>query len=379
MGSSLKLLSSIAKGLNSALGFVKSVASFVDGVLGYVDQVSSLLNLFGNVMTQSADAITGIMDSATNTATRAIGSATNAVDGANTLLGVPRTIQLKAINLANEVQNATNNLLTATKALARHCQDMTAKDGDYWKKPKDSRQEEFADAISGAGAKMVSAANTLVAYAKSAIIPDITVGGPDPQTGKPQMILSYGYISVVLKDTDTLESLAAEYLGHPDKAIDIATFNGIASASELYAGDIIKIPITNRTVQMENNLIFARREDRDNYGRDILLDNNGFIVMSDSDYALADGEKNLSQAVLMRLRESSAKRIRLNAYGIRNNINDPTAGIAYILSSIKLTVSSDPRISSVDGIRFKQERDYLNVEVFYRDINNAFGKAVGRI
>jgi hypothetical protein len=72
------------------------------------------------------------------------------------------------------------------------------------------------------------------------------------------------------------------------------------------------------------------------------------------------------------------KRIRLNVYGIRNNISDPTAGVAYILSSIDLTVRSDPRVKSVDNIGFTGQGDNLNVSVYYTDINGAGGTAAGR-
>jgi hypothetical protein len=220
----------------------------------------------------------------------------------------------------------------------------------------------------------------MAAAAQSSSIPEVTVGNPDPETGARRIILSYGDTSLMIKDTDTLESLASQYLGDPDKAVDIATYNGVASLSDLKPGDIIKIPITVRTQRMKRNLIFARREDRDNYGKDIMLSDDGLIMTSRSgDYALTSGVKNLSQAILLRLRESVAKRIRLNAYGIRTNISDPAAGVAYIISSIELTVSRDPRVSSVDNIRFSSGGDYLNVNVDYSDINKAGRNIAGRV
>ncbi len=168
-------------------------------------------------------------------------------------------------------------------------------------------------------------------------------------------------------------------MGSADAAIDIAAYNGIASLDEIKPGDAIKIPITSKSNKNANNRIFARLSERDNYGRDIMLTDDGFVGKSASgDFKLADSAENLSQAVLLRLRESVNKRIRLNAYGIRNNISDPTAGIAYILSSIDLTVRSDPRVKSVDNIRFAGSGDNLNVIVDYRDINNAAGNAGGR-
>jgi hypothetical protein len=168
-------------------------------------------------------------------------------------------------------------------------------------------------------------------------------------------------------------------LGIPDRAIDIAIYNGVASINELNPGDTIKIPILTPSGQHSRNRIYSRPEDRDNYGRDIHLNGEGYTSASASgDYRLTDGVNNLNQAILLRLRESVNKRIRLNAYGIRTNISDPTAGVAYIISSIDLTVSRDPRVSAVNNIRFTGVGDGLNITVDYTDTNHANGNVTGR-
>jgi hypothetical protein len=193
------------------------------------------------------------------------------------------------------------------------------------------------------------------------------------------VVLFYGYTTVTLNSTDTFESLAARHLGSPDRAVYIATYNGVASIDELNPGDAIKIPILTPSSRRSLNRIYARPEDRDNYGRDIYLDTEGYTAASTSgDYLLTDGVENLNQAILLRLRESVNRRIRLNAYGIRKNISDPTAGVAYIISSIDLTVSRDPRVSAVDNIKFTGAGDGLDITVDYTDINHANGSAAGR-
>jgi hypothetical protein len=282
-------------------------------------------------------------------------------------------------------------------------------DGDYWEIPQEVLDQynmtnaEFKDSINLLLNQAEDTSNELVAAAKSGDIPDVTIGNP-PITGDvagrgdtgsgaagQTIVLSYGFSGAVLKDTDTLESLAAEYFGSPDRAIDIATYNGITSLGEsdpndptksggLSPGDTIKIPILQKGQQNSRNRIYSRREDRDNYGRDIYLNDEGYTAASTSgDYKLTDGTNNLSQAILLRLRESVKKRIRLSAYGIRSNISDPTAGVAYILSSIDLTVRGDPRVKSIDDIRFVGSGDGLNVTVDYRDINNANGGVAGSV
>jgi hypothetical protein len=130
-------------------------------------------------------------------------------------------------------------------------------------------------------------------------------------TPRYSVVLSYGDFEVTVRSTDTLESLAAEYCGSPDEAIYIAIYNGVASIDELNPGDTIKIPILTPSSQHSHNQIYSRPEDRDNYGRDIYLDSEGYTAPSASgDYLLVDGVENLNQAILLRLRESVNKRVR---------------------------------------------------------------------
>jgi hypothetical protein len=370
--------------LVKALDFVDGINGQVNNALEYVNQAGKLLRVLGNVMSYSANTLAGIIDSAGDSVAGVIDGFTNIVNGANSILSLPRDIQLKALNVGLELQNATKGLVKSVDSLSENISGMFTQ--EYWEIPKEvldqygMSNEEFKDSVSMKIKQIENTANAMASAAKSSNIPEVTIGNPDPETGAQRIILSYGDTAVMIKDTDTLESLANQYLGSPDKAVDVAAYNGIAALSELNPGDIIKIPITARTPKMRRNLIFARREDRDNYGKDIMLSDDGLIMTSKSgDYALTSGVKNLSQAILLRLRESVAKRIRLNAYGIRTNISDSTAGVAYILSSIELTVSKDPRVSSVDNIRFSSGGDYLNINADYSDINKLDQNVAGRV
>jgi hypothetical protein len=378
-----ELLQSMMNNLVSAIDFIDGINAKVNDVLDEINQVSKLLRVAGNVMTYASTTLTGIIDSVGDTITGLIDGAANIVNGVNSILSIPRQIQLKALNVGLELQNATNRLVKSVDSLSKTCRDMFR--AEYWEVPKEvldqygMSNEEFKDSVSIKLSQAENISNEMAAAAKSSNIPEVTIG-TDPENGTQRIILSYGDTSVMIKETDTLDSLASEYLGDPEKAIDIATYNGVASLSDLKPGAIIKIPITTRTQRMKRNLIFARREDRDNYGKDILLSDDGSIMVSKSgDYALTSGVKNLSQAILLRLKESVSKRIRLNAYGIRTNISDPTAGTAYIISSIDLTVSRDPRVLSINNIRFSSGGDYLNVTIDYSDINKSSGNFAGRV
>ena len=371
-----------------------NVVKSLNNQLKYVNQIGDLLDLCGNVMTHTVDSVLYYPNSLGKMAENVLNSATYIMDGAvsitdgfkNTTISLPRAVQLRALNIGIELHNATNRLFKSTASLTEKWRTMF--DGiDDFSMPEDIQDmydmstREMTDTILIMQMGAENAAAELVAAAKSSEVPEsVILGEPDPATGLPRMSLVWGNTSIIPNDTDSFESIAEKYFGDPDKAIDIAAYNGIASLNELELGAAIRLPITTRTVKMANNLIFSRREDRDNYGRDIMLNDDRRIVTSNTgDYELTRGVENLTQAVLLRLRESNSKRIRVNTYGIRSNISDPVAGTAYIMASINQTVNSEPRVESVDDIRFRGRGDTLEVEVFYHDINNAYGKASGRV
>jgi hypothetical protein len=369
----------------AALDFIDGLNGTINNALAYIDKASRLISTLGDIMNYASSATTGAADSAGAALSGFTDAVANFVTGANSIIALPRAVQLSAVNIGAEVFNAANALARSVADVCDECRKMFDPESGYWDIPAETLRRfsvtaaEFKDSIAVICDEAENAANELAAAAKSAEIPDVTEGDADPKTGRRAFFLFYGYFIVYLKETDTLESLAARYMGNPDMALYIAAFNGIASLDELKPGDPVKIPITRKSGKNTGNRIFARPGDRENYGRDIALDDDGFVKVSASgDFELTGGADNLSQAVLLRLRESVDKRIRLNSYGIRNNINDSTAGVAYILSSIDLTVRSDPRVKSVDSIRFSGAGDGLKVDVDYSDINGGAGSAKGR-
>jgi hypothetical protein len=373
------------KGLIGALDWIDGINGKINNVLQAVNDVKKQINILGNIMKYATSTIGGIMNSVGDTAAGLVDSVTNVVEGVHTVVSLPRTIQLAALDIGLQVFNSTKNLVKETAAMVDECRKIFDPDSGYWDIPKETLDQfemtsaEFKDAIAVICDDAENIANEMAVTSKSAMVPKVSIGVPDPATGTPRLVLSYGDSVITLRQTDTLESLAAQYYGSADNAIDIATYNRIASIDELAPGDTIRIPILTRAQRNTTNRIYARPEDRDNYGRDIALTDEGAILASPSgDYRLTDSVNNLTQAILLRLRERVNRRIRINAYGIRTNISDPTAGVAYIISSIDLTMRSDPRVRAIRNIGFTGQGDNLNVIVDYTDINNAGRTARGR-
>jgi hypothetical protein len=349
------------------------------GIYSAIDDVMEVIDLYADVLTGYADSVTSMIDTV------------------NEVLKIPVDVATKAMNVSLDLMNAGKRLLQSVETLGDTGRALCNRDSPYWEDVKSLAEshnmsgDEYWAVCQNMLTKMEDDAYAVASYSKSGRLPDVNVGADteadasdsgeadESQATRQRMVLSYGYTTVTLNSTDTLEALAAQYLEDPDKALDIAVYNGVASIDEFKPGDAIKIPVLTPSSRHSRNRIYARPEDRDNYGRDIYLDSEGYTAASISgDYRLTSGTDNLNQAILLRLRESVAKRIRLNAYGIRTNISDPVAGVAYIISSIDLTVRGDPRVSAVNNIKFAGAGDGLYVTVEYTDINRANGSVAGR-
>jgi hypothetical protein len=362
--------------------------------MAYIDKLNASVRELEDIVDAYSSILNGYID-----------TTTIALDSVNSILRIPGDLETKAMNVMLEFMNAASNL---NKAIYEFCSEFVGMfdlDSAYWADTQAAADElnmtpsEFSDVWAEKTNELEDAGNGLGAESKSGNLPAPMLGNSESgseagvggvmssrvgsNAGSAEqtvqiIILSYGYTEATLISTDTLESLAEQYLGSPDGAIYIAIYNGVASIDELNPGDTIRIPILTPSIRNSLNQIYACPEDRDNYGRDIYLDSEGYTAPSPSgDYLLVDGVENLNQAILLRLRESVNRRVRLTAYGIRTNVSDPVAGVAYILSSIDLTVRMEPRVSAVNNISFIGAGDGLNITVDYTDINHTNGSVAG--
>jgi hypothetical protein len=418
--------------VSDSFGWVKSLLNILDkgvkilegaltwwtGITAYVDKINTSLRELGDIVDAYSSVLNGYID-----------ATTIALDSANSILKIPRDMSTKVYNIGLEFMNSSKRTLEAVENMTGTIRSYIESGGTI---PQEVLEEyrmtygEYCDNLYNLCHKIENNANAIVAASKSSELPtpiafdeDMnedaetgeSLGGSESgdsesgesggsggsesgdsgsdgagsgvsggkATSRQGVVLSYGYFEVAFKSTDLLESLAAEYCGNPEMAIVIAAYNGVASLDELSPGDAIKIPILAPSSRNSLGRIYSRSEDRNIYGRDIYLDSEGCTATSTSgDFLLTDGAANLSQAILLRLRESVSRRVRLGAYGIRKNVSDPVAGVAYILSSIDLTVRGDPRVSEILDIRFQGNGDGLDVTVDYTDINHANGRAKGR-
>ena len=197
--------------------------------------------------------------------------------------------------------------------------------------------------------------------------------------GNDAVISVYGFRYHAWKSSDTLDLLAAEYLGDADYASVIAYFNGIKNEAAIEAGTKIKIPELNEGAANSNNRIYADPEKQDTYGADIEIGDDGDFAAFAGDLAVISGKDNLAQGLFNRLSTASGKRLRLASYGIRNSVGDAMAVESYLASAITQTVQADPRVSSLEEITLEGDGDRLNVAISWEDINGEQGAFEGEI
>jgi hypothetical protein len=179
--------------------------------------------------------------------------------------------------------------------------------------------------------------------------------------------LQNSFSTITLTGKDTPELIAQKFFGSPEYASDILAYNNISSFDDKGPGTTLRIPLPLYKNNSRNHVF--NFSDYDFLGRDIAIDDRGFILTTGSDISLIKGADNLKQAILLRLRENITKRIRLFVYGIRTTIADPLAGVNFITGSIYNTVIQDPRIQSVDDITFHTRGDAIFVSLSYTSIS----------
>lgn len=199
-----------------------------------------------------------------------------------------------------------------------------------------------------------------------------------------QTIATYGTNITYIAEGQSFENLAKKYYGDVSKANVIASANAASSIEELKqkGSTIVLIPILQKQEYNERNKILGYSFQRDNYGIDIALDEDGNLLLNDegTDFKFVRGRENISQSILMRLRENVNKRVRLQLYGIKTTLpDDAVAGVAYIHSSIVQTLKQEPRIKKIKSLSFKGEGDVLRIDLEYEDIGGNLSSFSGYV
>ena len=169
-----------------------------------------------------------------------------------------------------------------------------------------------------------------------------------------------------VKGEDTLQSIALSELGDSELWPFIANANNdIASNADLVAGMEIYIPVEGTNdPSSKDSFILTEDTLRDPFGVDIRLDEDGNIVVAESnDVALISGLANVLQAVNNRLSTPVGSLIKQTAYGL--GAIPGVAGTSYALSYLRMSYTAsllqDPRIERVENLKLEMNKDSVYI------------------
>ena len=181
---------------------------------------------------------------------------------------------------------------------------------------------------------------------------------------------SYTYTGLrvyTVKGDDTLQRIAQNELGDSDLWPYIAAVNSdITSNNDLVPGEEIFIPIQVDIGEGTNKEQFILTEDiaRDPYGTDIAIDQNGNLVVQESnDLATVSGLTNVEQAVNLRLNTMVGSMIKQTAFGItaQAGIAGTELAVKYLKTAVRNALTEDPRIQSIENMIVTLKADVLEI------------------
>ena len=339
------IIMNIRKGLNTVQTYftkIKNIRDQVENVFDLVDDVTDQISSF---FEQTFDILT-FPTSFCKMLLSSMKHIVDAVDG----------VGEDWIATQGEIEEDYYEIIVLAKSLVQSCASLVT----FSKNPESAGREVVSVKKESRAVDELSIRYSEISDEES-LIPDYVLG---LDLASVDSFVVYGYISVVVKSTTSLDQLAMEYYGDSSLQELIAVYNEIDDFSTINVGDTIKVPILVGGSIASKNFVFSTIL-IDVYGGDIKLDTIGNMIVGESgDYLSIEGPENLMQALNLRLNEALGERLRLIAYGLKSVVGFPasnTASVAYILANLKDTVMQDPRIQEISNIRLKGNGDRLEV------------------
>ena len=183
-----------------------------------------------------------------------------------------------------------------------------------------------------------------------------------------QMLRRQNHQTYRLRLEEDLVILARRYLGDGERWLELAEINGwvdpyrLSNGRTAETGDVVLIPID--------------REDQLNlsFGEDLLLNNEGELVVTNNDLVTVEGARNLEQGLKLRLKAVQEETPIFINYGlpkmVGRRLNSSLAG--YLGAIIQAQLNRDSRVERILLIEMKDHGDTLQAQIELRanEINN---------
>lgn len=353
--------------LVGGLAILMKGMSFFESVVDMIHVIENTIAQTESILASYVDVANGYLNAGTNVIKETVGLG-------DYVISTP----LRVNSMGISVFNSTKKLLESCNDLKSWVRNIDSnkefeKSSDIISRQYNASAEEIVDEWNILTNQMCEKAEeihaiSMMATSSSGFV--VEPGGENNDTVR----LVYGIKEKILTDNDSWDSIANDAYGDPSLGKLLASYNGTFSEesnSDIVAGKKIYLPILEEAQSTSDNQVYNAPGTVDNYGNDILINDNGDYDVHNGDFACASGVQNLTQALMSRLCTSINNRIRNTLYGIKNSVGY-TVAIAnkYLAASIMQTVLMDPRVNEVQGMEWNGSGSSVQIDFTYTDIND---------
>ena len=188
---------------------------------------------------------------------------------------------------------------------------------------------------------------------------------------EPRDVQFSGSRVVYVRETDTLQTLASQYLGDDTLWPYISQLNGIENNSVLVSGDEIFIPIFagSATTFVKDSYFFDTNLVKNAYGVDLHLTEDGDLEFNKAnDLSIVGGVDNALQAINIKLNSAVGSALKHTSLGLSAQAGVANTAIAenYVKMHLRATVLQDPRVASVDNVVLRNRGSIVVAHLFIR-------------
>lgn len=328
------VVDTIISGIETGLNYINAAFSFVQGVSGVVSTISNTMNLLAAQATSLVDqagSLARMPLQSVKSLIESVGKFSTVVDAAYTQSRLTKQAYQNAREMIQDLWRQTMKL---------YCQAIT--------QGQQTSRTEFIHIDNGVQVDNSSNSTSATANARAA---------------DPQSFTFTGFSVYTVKGQDTLQAIAQSTLGDSNLWPYIAKINNIINNTELHQRSQIFIPA--KSASNKDAFIVSEHSDRDPYGTDIRLDDNGNILISGNDFVLISGASNVYQWINMMLGTPRGSVLKHTVLGLSAAIGGAGDSMAYgyLASSIRITLQQDPRIKSVTNIIAAIDGDVMRINM----------------
>jgi len=365
------LINDIKGAVAVIVGAIQEIQAFVKEIEGFVTGIINLVGEIANIINAVSDFVDGVVSLIT-APFKAIANVIRAIDGAITrLVALPDRIR-------DSVRNAFHDVLDSMHIIGSHRRAFQVPAGAQLDALNNSRKIGTSTSQAELNAAAANPAKTATQYASLGTAPRSgdRARAANDRSPSARSVTFQSTVEHVLTSTDTLEALAARFLGDARQWRLIAQLNGLQAPyvsalglpNTLRLGDRLSIPSTARptTIQPGASILGTSPTDSTEdrlLGRDLRLvpivgtkDRYDFEVdpaSNGTDIRHVSGIENLQQALRTRMITEQGTNVLYRRLGIRRlvGIGIPNIDDEIVKFRFREAITADPRIARVTDVR----------------------------